>query len=214
MWNESQPPRIIRAEWGPYETFFQHLFNCKISHLKFSDGAGFYCPKAWNIKTRSTIMIFECGPKNKLMNVDEFLPCEYKFFIDVRCAEVYSWVINYDLSFSSGFQDPVQATTNMAKQSPKIPPHLKTYRVRINHDCQGNDIQRGISLEGNDHRACEELCRGNDNCVGYTWHGRTSNWSECWLKNKMSNCKPKDPGTCNKGRIPTVKLKIPGKASR
>ena len=87
----------------------------------------------------------------------------------------------------------------MTKQSPKIPPHLKTYRVRINHDCQGNDIQRGISLEGNDHRACEELCRGNDNCVGYTWHGRTSNWSECWLKNKMANCKSKKAGTCNKG---------------
>ena len=50
---------------------------------QFSDGAGFFCPKP-----RSTIMIFKCGPKNKLTNVYEFLPCVYKFSVDVLCPEV------------------------------------------------------------------------------------------------------------------------------
>ena len=92
------------------------------------------------------------------------------------------------------------ATTTSTTPVPNTrPPCLDTFRVETNYDCAGNDIQRGISLEGDDHRACEELCRETDNCVGYTWHGRTSNWSECWLKNKMANCRPKDSGTCNKG---------------
>ena len=79
------------------------------------------------------------------------------------------------------------------------PPCLVTYRVQTNYDCQGNDIQMGIPLDGDNHLACEDLCRETENCVGYTWHGRTSKWSECWLKNKMGNCKPKESGTCNKG---------------
>lgn len=48
----------------------------------FEDGSKFFCPKP-----RSTIMIFKCGPKNKLTNVYEFLPCVYKFFVDVLCPE-------------------------------------------------------------------------------------------------------------------------------
>jgi len=48
----------------------------------FEDGASFFCPKP-----RSTMMIFKCGPKNKLTNVYEFLPCVYKFFVDVECPE-------------------------------------------------------------------------------------------------------------------------------
>ena len=51
--------------------------------IQLLDGASFLCPKP-----RSTKMIFKCGPKNKLTNVYEFLPCAYKFFVDVVCPEV------------------------------------------------------------------------------------------------------------------------------
>ena len=56
--------------------------------IQFSDGASFFCPKP-----RSTMMIFKCGPKNKLTNVYEFSPCVYKFFVDVECPEVSFFLI-------------------------------------------------------------------------------------------------------------------------
>ena len=63
---------------------------------QFLDGASFFCPKP-----RSTMMIFKCGPKNKLTNVYEFLPCVYKFFVDVECPEVSFWPLAFKLNSSS-----------------------------------------------------------------------------------------------------------------
>ena len=98
-------------------------------------------------------------------------------------------------------------TTTSTTPVPNTRPVCRdTYSVETQWDCAGNDIRRGIPLEGGDHRDCEELCRENNDCVGWTWHGRTSNWSECWIKNKMANCKPKASGTCNKGSCITGTL--------
>ena len=104
------------------------------------------------------------------------------------------------------FKFTTTTTSTTSTIPPTRPPCLDTYSIETNYDCQGNDIQRGISLEGDDHRKCEQLCRETENCVGWTWHGRTSDWSECWLKNKMANCKPKASGTCNKGSCITGTL--------
>ena len=43
------------------------------------------CPQA-----RTSMIVFTCGPKNKLTNVYEFSPCVYKFSVDVACQEVES----------------------------------------------------------------------------------------------------------------------------
>ena len=36
------------------------------------------------------MIVFTCGPKNKLTNVYEFSPCVYKFSVDVACPEIES----------------------------------------------------------------------------------------------------------------------------
>ena len=46
----------------------------------FLDGDSYLCPKS-----RSTVMFFQCGPKNKLKYVQELQPCTYKFSVDVKC---------------------------------------------------------------------------------------------------------------------------------
>ena len=65
-----------------------------ISLLFFLDGADFLCPKA-----RSTVMFFQCGPKNKLMYVQELSPCSYKYSIDVKCSGVS--MFRNDINFVS-----------------------------------------------------------------------------------------------------------------
>jgi len=72
------------------------------------------------------------------------------------------------------------------------------FEVSTNTDCGGNDITK-IHLAGGDHRTCAAKCEEDSKCVGYTWHGRTSDWSDCWLKHAVANCKPKDAGTCSRG---------------
>ena len=119
-----------------------------------------------------------------------------------------------DIECKFKFTTTTPTTTTTTPVPNTRPPCLDTFRVKTNYECQGNDIQRGISLEGDDHRACEDLCRETENCVGFTWHGRTSKWSECWLKNKMTNCKPKDSGTCNKGSCITGFLNDDGSCKR
>ena len=46
----------------------------------FLDGDSYLCPKS-----RSTVMFFQCGAKNKLKYVQELQPCTYKFSVDVKC---------------------------------------------------------------------------------------------------------------------------------
>merc|ERR1711962_1086087 len=48
--------------------------------IYYENGASFYCPKS-----RSTVIFFQCGPRNKLKYVQELQPCTYKFSVDVKC---------------------------------------------------------------------------------------------------------------------------------
>ena len=75
----------------------------KVSRLRFPykndtfwDGQSFLCPKA-----RSTVMFFQCGPRNKLKYVQELSPCTYKFVVDVQCPGVSllnAFVINSNIN--------------------------------------------------------------------------------------------------------------------
>lgn len=67
-----------------------------------------------------------------------------------------------------------------------------------NTNCGYNDITN-IHVGGADHRVCAAKCEATANCVGYTWHGRTSDWSVCWLKHAVKHCRPKQPGSCSYG---------------
>ena len=56
------------------------LFKPCLSLIFLLDGDSYLCPKS-----RSTVMFFQCGAKNKLKYVQELQPCTYKFSVDVKC---------------------------------------------------------------------------------------------------------------------------------
>ena len=74
------------------------------------------------------------------------------------------------------------------------------YRVETNFDCTGGDISH-TPIWGSSDARCQEMCDADDNCVGYTWSGKTASQSWCHLKNKMVNCKPVSAGKCGGAKL-------------
>ena len=72
------------------------------------------------------------------------------------------------------------------------------FEVSTHTDCSGNDITKFV-LAGADHTVCAAKCEEDGNCVGYTWHGRNSGWSDCWIKHAVKNCRAVDAGQCSNG---------------
>ena len=73
------------------------------------------------------------------------------------------------------------------------------FEVFLNTNCPGNDLGNSIGLGGRDHEVCASKCKETQGCVGYTWHGRSAEWSTCWLKQAVENCRPVAAGSCSAG---------------
>jgi len=72
-----EPKQIPGVHLGSFSKMTNYENNWAIY---YENGDSFLCPKS-----RSTVMFFQCGVKNKLKYVQELQPCTYKFSVDVKC---------------------------------------------------------------------------------------------------------------------------------